>query len=102
MNDDNRYPECKEPQGVVKGNQPDGQMHVYHSQQLFQAIAVIKNDHTRIGSPLSDLRTIVGPIYSSLHFYFYFPVNVLIGLHSFLKMVISSEIIIFILVLVYH
>lgn len=47
-----------------------------------------------MGSPLSDLGTIVGPIYSSLHFYFYFPVNFLIGLHSFLKMVISSEIII--------
>ena len=38
-----------------------------------------------MGSPLSDLGTIVGPIYSSLHFYFYFPVNVLIELHSFLK-----------------
>ena len=41
LNDDNRYPECKELQGVVKGNQPDGQMYVYHSQQLIQAIAVI-------------------------------------------------------------
>lgn len=30
---DNRCPVCKEPQGVVKGNQPDGQMHVYHSQK---------------------------------------------------------------------
>ncbi|XP_022787724.1 uncharacterized protein LOC111327745 [Stylophora pistillata] len=28
---DNRCPVCKEPQGVVKGNQPDGQMHVHHS-----------------------------------------------------------------------
>ncbi|XP_027046292.1 probable E3 ubiquitin-protein ligase DTX3 [Pocillopora damicornis] len=30
---DNRCPVCKEPQGVVKGNQPDGQMHVFHGQQ---------------------------------------------------------------------
>ena len=47
----------------------------------------------------------MGPIYSTLDLYFYFPVDVLIGSRSFLKMVISSEIIIFIifiLVLVYH
>lgn len=77
LSDDNRYPECKELQGVVKGNQPDGQMHVYHSQQLFQAIAVIIKWSHKDGIPLSDLGTIVGPIYSSLHLYFYFPVDVL-------------------------
>ena len=30
-----------------------------------------------MGSPLTDLGTIVGSIYSSLHLYFYFPVDVL-------------------------
>ena len=57
-------------------------MHVYHSQQLFQAIAVIIKWSNKDRIPLSDLGTIVGLIYTSLHLYFYFPVDVL-------KMVIS-------------
>ena len=62
---DNRCPVCKEPQGVVKGNQPDGQMHVFHGQQSLPGYRGNDKIITLGWDPLSDLRTILGPSYSS-------------------------------------
>ena len=81
---DNRCPVCKEPQGVVKGNQPDGQMHVYHSQKSLPGYRGNYEIVTKVWDPLRDLRTILGPLYIN----FCFSVDVLIGLRSFLKMFI--------------
>ena len=65
LNYDNRCPVCKEPQGVVKGNQPDGQMHVNHSLQSLPGYRGNDKIITQGWDPLSDRRTILGPSYSS-------------------------------------
>ena len=65
LNYDNRCPVCKEPQGVVKGNQPNGQMHVNHSLQSLPGYRSNDKIITQGWDPLSDRRTILGPSYSS-------------------------------------
>ena len=65
LNYDNRCPVCKEPQGVVEGNQPDGQMHVNHSLQSLPGYRGNDKIITQGWDPLSDRRTILGPSYSS-------------------------------------
>ena len=61
---DNRSPLCKERQGV-KGNQPDGKMHVNHSQQSLPGYHGNYKIITRGWDPLRDCRTNLGPLHLS-------------------------------------